>query len=124
MAKVEFSYICSKTFDELEGEDHLKRFCHDCQLDVFNLDPLTEDERRVLSAAAARDGLELCVSVTTRAEVVGRSCLHSQQSVTKPQEFIAVLGRQSVSDEPMSEEEARQRAEQFRKEYQRFFEES
>ncbi len=53
MAEVQFTFICEKKFDDLEGESSLVGYCDGCQRRVLNLDLLDEDQQQTVLATAA-----------------------------------------------------------------------
>ncbi len=64
MAEVQFTFICEKRFDDLEGEDDLIRFCGGCQRRVLNLDRLDDDQQQTVLGVAASSPIYLCVAAT------------------------------------------------------------
>lgn len=122
MKKIEFSFICDKKFDDLEGEDNRKRFCQDCHKDVFNLDVMSNAERKKLSDNAAKAGLSLCVSVTQRERVKARPC---SADIFLPDSFLSTarvggIKPLSVGENKLSKKEAQQLKELFAKAYKEF----
>jgi hypothetical protein len=64
MSSIKFSFVCRKTFDELKGDDQIKRFCDDCQKEVINFDALTQKQQQAYLTAAKNAGEQLCISIT------------------------------------------------------------
>ncbi len=65
---VKFSFICEKQFQELKGDSDKVRFCEKCQYQVFNLDPLTDEERLKLFEDASKNNKKICVATTLAVE--------------------------------------------------------
>ena len=63
---------CSTSWDEMYGDDR-KRFCGDCELNVYNLSGMTRDEAEALVTNA--DG-RLCVRYYQRADgsIITQDC--------------------------------------------------
>jgi hypothetical protein len=74
MANIEFSFICVKKFDDLEGKDPIQRHCLTCNKKVINLDALTEAEQQELSDISTRGFMELCVSATVQKRIEADPC--------------------------------------------------
>ena len=84
-------YACSKSFDELVGDDPVKRRCSECRLDVVDFRAFTAAEReRYLSLADVAQE-EVC-AVLPAAE--GRSrCVDHPDSTSPRRAFADVVGR-------------------------------
>jgi len=65
---IKFSYVCRKTFEELEGDGATTRFCNSCQLNVINIDSMDDESRLELFEKAQRGSERLCISATVPVE--------------------------------------------------------
>jgi hypothetical protein len=66
--RLDFVFLCDKTFEELDGNDAVVRHCGSCQTDVFDLDAFSDEQLDAFLAAADAAGMELCARLTVRAE--------------------------------------------------------
>ena len=66
-----FKFVCQHRFADFAGDNPVVRHCHDCRMDVTNLDALTPEAARALIASTATQ--HVCVSASVR-YVNGRSC--------------------------------------------------
>jgi hypothetical protein len=63
-----FAFICQRKWQELTGDDPVRRFCDSCDREIVNLDPLTDAEREKVFRDAIRTGTKPCVFATVPAE--------------------------------------------------------
>ncbi len=65
---IKFSYVCRKTFEELEGDSMTTRFCNLCQLNVINIDRMDDESRLELFENAEKRAERLCIAATVPVE--------------------------------------------------------
>lgn len=68
-----FAFICQKKWRELPGNDPVARHCETCDLDVLNLDAMTDAAREKVFRNSIATGSKLCVSASVTASG-GRPC--------------------------------------------------
>jgi hypothetical protein len=105
--RVRFSFVCAKRFAELPGADPSRRMCDDCNVEVVNLDVLSEDDRERLFRGALRTGQRLCVSASVPIEDAD-ACARGRRAELTPDEMIDVAitaGEPVIDDEMFGEED-------------------